>query len=93
MSTEKANTPEYPEHEKLKKVQKESQACGSLLEWLQSEKGILFRKWDEEDEMEVPVNRTITDILSEYFEIDQNKLEQEKLAMLDSCRKLNEKVK
>ena len=30
-------------------------------------------------------------LLAEYFDIDLNKLEEEKRAMLDECRKLNEK--
>lgn len=39
--------PEYPEHEKLKKVKDQSQACGDFLEWLQDTKGIVLAKRHE----------------------------------------------
>ena len=88
---------EYPEHEKLKAIQKESQAIGSFLEWLLSSKNIRFVQLvvedpDESDhEVLVQINLPINDTLAEYFEIDQNKLEQEKRQMLDELRKMNSK--
>lgn len=79
---------DYPEHEKLKKVQKESQVCGELLDWLQNEKGIVLCKYNDSD-YAMPVYMPIQDILGEFFGIDQNKLEKEKVAMLDAIRKQN----
>lgn len=77
----------YPEHEKLKKVQKESQAVGEFLEWLRGEKGYEIARWnrddfDEEDDRLVPVHISIEKLLAEFFNIDTNKLEEEKRAML-----------
>lgn len=65
---------EYPEHDRLQAVHVESQAQGELLEWLRDYKGIYL---------------DITTILAEYHEIDLNKIETEKRAMLAEIRKNN----
>ena len=41
----------------------------------------------------VPYPYSLTKLLAEHFEIDQNKLEREKRAMLDAMRKANEEVR
>lgn len=69
----------YPEHVKLKRIQKQSQTCGEFLEWLQ-----------EQDYVELSIHKRLASILAEFFEIDENKLEQEKRAMLEACRQANE---
>ena len=137
----------YPEHEKLKAVQSQSQACGAFYEWLQSEKGIEMevhydyerddydeKVWRDRDgnivedyadpsvacalaeatrvrmtklrdklgvdcrlvakpggPITLPVRQTISSLLAEFFEIDEDKLEKEKCAMLAECRAAHEK--
>lgn len=34
----------------------------------------------------IPIRQNITSLLAEFFEIDEKKLEEEKVAMLDECR-------
>jgi len=130
----------YPEHEKLSKVQDQSQAIGEFLEWLETTKSARLLTWHEsetdevctgdlvlgcEDGYKTRAGRKFTiggardgvgvpcdvcrgtgkvtchekgyvpvgsarDLLAEFFEIDQDKLEQEKRAMLDSLRARSE---
>jgi len=73
----------YPEHEKLHNVVELSQAIGEFLDlgrWTLCE----LREWDDHSPTMEPVN--IQDALAEYFEIDQEKIEREKRAMLDAIR-------
>ncbi len=89
----------YPEHEKLQAVRERSQAIGTFLEWLLGTKGFRIAKWmkvpdedswaDEGAEVDELVQQhiDIEKILAEFYEIDLNKLELEKQAMLDSIRK------
>lgn len=97
-----AEDPKYPEHLKLKAVRDKSQCVGEFLQWLSVEKNIYLSKYinsrppeEDEDEDDIPkVLVTITtpmlDLLSEFFEIDQKKLEDEKQEMLEEQRRLNE---
>lgn len=41
--------------------------------------------------VKMPLNKPLTSLLAEFFEIDENRLEEEKRAMLDECRKAHEK--
>ena len=82
---------QYPEHEKLKAVQEESQAIGEFLEFggytlceISDAHPDAF-PW-------APVRKSINDILAEYFCIDQKKLEEEKRAMLESMRDISRPV-
>ena len=73
----------YPEHEKLTTAKEQSQAIGEFLDlgrWSLCE----WREWDDARPSFEPVN--INDALAEYFEIDQDKLEAEKRAMLAAIR-------
>ncbi len=99
----------YPEHEKLKAIQQESQAIGGFLEWLTCTKGIRTSRYvkiwhdeiiqSEEDvpeedrddiyEQLMPEQLDINKILAEYYHINLNKLEEEKRAMLEEMRRLN----
>ena len=112
-----AKTKRYPEHEKLHQVAALSQACGEFVDWLESEKKIVFGQyhthgptclgWDEdrkrvnyrspgphcefrENEL-VPTIFNLKNALAEFFEIDQKKLEDEKLQLLEEQRQLNER--
>lgn len=68
----------YPEHAKLTAIHTKSQACGGFLEWL-----------EEMEYVEITSRKRLQELLAEHFEIDEGKLEEEKRAMLDACRKLN----
>ncbi len=37
----------YPEHEKLKAISDQSQACGEFLEWLSSSQSVTLGKYEE----------------------------------------------
>src|SRR5687767_11254733 len=86
--------PGYPEHDKLKAVKDESQKFGTFLEWLQRHYPICEFVSKEPGYGEDYYFRTFDStekILARYFGIDLNKLEQEKLQMLEEQRKLNRK--
>jgi hypothetical protein len=77
----------YPQHEKLAKIKEKSQTIGEFLEWLQIRKKIVLCKstgdfHTTEYELYTPANINTQTILSEFFEIDLNKLEKEKIQML-----------
>ena len=96
---------QYPEHEKLQAVKDKSQAIGEFVEWLQGTKGFRLAKWekvpdesvfaDEGSEVDELFQQfiNIEQLLAEFFGIDLQKLEQEKRAMLEQIRKLNQKPK
>jgi len=76
---------EYPEHEKLKKISDKSQAIGEFVDWLRYEKNIQLAQWRNGTDM-MPARALIRDLLAEFFDIDQDKIEEEKRAMLDEIR-------
>lgn len=84
-------TPEYPEHEKLALVKDKSQAIGEFLDWL-SERGIRLAQQDQGRRYDEfwPIQRDKIGLIAEFFEIDLNVLEDEKRAMLEWTRKLNQ---
>lgn len=84
----------YPEHEKLKDVQEESQAIGEFLDLgpytLCEHYTINPETWSPYiDPHWMPVRKSIPEILADYFEIDLKKIEAEKRAMLDEMRAAN----
>ena len=81
-------TNQYPEHEKLEKIQPFSQRCGEFLEWLQDEKDIHFVKYD--GDQKVYFHASTDELLAEFFGLDQSKLETEKRTMLELMKKMNE---
>jgi len=84
----------YPEHEKLKEVQDQSQIIGEFLEWLRSKYELCEFKDECSECMDCgetvegyyPINFNIEKILANYYEIDLDKLEQEKRKMLESLK-------
>ena len=78
---------EYLEHEKLQKIQEQSQLCGEFLEWL-SGQGYVLARWGEDDLL-YSVRAPRDKLLAEFFEIDLDKLEQEKQQLLEEQRQLN----
>ncbi len=78
----------YPEHDKLRLVQIESQAIGEFLDL--NDQGIVAARWGDESVGDNP-NRLypvhgIDKILAKHFGIDLDALEAEKQAMLESLR-------
>ncbi len=82
---------DYPEHDKLRHVKDESQAIGEFLDF----GGYVLAEWHDPTPRELtegykrqlaPTHQPISRILAEYFEIDENKIEQEKRQMLDKLR-------
>lgn len=89
---------EYPELDKLAKIKDKSQSIGAFLDWLQNEKHYRLAKWEKDDsiipeDQLMPVSYDIQQLLAEYFDIDLNKIEEEKRAILEEQRKLNKGVK
>ena len=82
----------YPEHEKLKEVQEQSQAIGDFLENMEY-KGIELAEWGHyfkgAPKSLVPIHKSRQTILAEYFGIDLKKLEQEKQQMIEEMRALH----
>jgi hypothetical protein len=72
---------EYPQHDALKVIQPLSQACGAFLEWL-GEQGYVLCKHYHGNYAPAGISRD--HLLAEHFEIDLEKLEEEKRAMLRS---------
>jgi hypothetical protein len=80
---------EYPEHEKLKAVQGESQLVGNFIEWLSAEH-IEFAQYGDKSytrERLFPMNISTEKMLARYFGIDLQKLNNEKIAMLEAIRR------
>lgn len=78
----------YPEHAKLKAIADLSQSQGEFVDWLQ-EQGIVLAQYDDKSGMFWPDHTPIQKLLAEYHGIDWRKLEAEKRAMLEECRKAN----
>ena len=94
-----------PELDKLHAVHEKSQACGEFVEWLGTEKRIVLamphthtsycrdEHWhlncDVHSGELVGVHVGINKLLAEFFEIDLDKVEAEKCALLDEIRKAN----
>lgn len=74
----------YPECEKMKDVQEDSQKIGEFLDWLLNKRGLVICKWEKSGYFEY--RRNIEELLAEYFGIDLNKVEKEKRQMLDEIR-------
>lgn len=89
-----------PEHEKLAAVSDKSQACGEFIEWLQGQGLCLaephshsedcryggFKICNLRDQELIPAQRNMRRLLAEFFDIDEEKLEQEKQAILNQMR-------
>lgn len=78
----------YPEHEKIEALKKkgiDTQDFGYFLEWLKGKYTICG--YDSREEMYYPEYVDINKTLAEYFEIDYDKLMEEKEQMLEKLRK------
>jgi hypothetical protein len=78
---------DYPEHEKLQALGGANQTVGDFIEWL-GEQGIYLASYGTGsycDEL-FSIHKSRDDLLASFFEIDRDKLEAEKQAMLDALR-------
>lgn len=71
---------QYPECEKVKAVQAKSQAIGEFIDWLENEKQIYLMKGRK------PIHQTTLRLIAEFFDIDLEKVEQEKQSILAEIR-------
>lgn len=77
------------ECDKMHAVQNESQVIGNFLEWLLQKQGMVLCSYCDEIGLS-PMVVNIEELLADYFEIDLNKVEQEKRAILDQQRAEND---
>jgi hypothetical protein len=87
----------WPEHEKLEALDGDNQIIGAFLEWMEQH-GMVVGKWHDVDKLDewedfgdqtevlLPDHLTIQDRLAVYFMIDRERLDAEKMAMLDEIR-------
>lgn len=76
----------YPEHDKLMAISDISQEIGEFLDFGLEAQGILLAEFEPEGNRLRMTNRSIPEILAEYFGIDRKEIEREKRAMLDAIR-------
>ena len=88
MSENTTTTPQtaYPEHDKQRKVLEASHQIGDFLEWLTEQHGVVFGRYREGSERLWPAPEPIDKLLAAYFDIDLDKIEDEKRAMLEALR-------
>lgn len=98
--------PQYPECEKMKAVHEQSQAIGQFLEWLEGQGMSVCQRHEHshdngcyeagklecglDEDTYYPIYDSIEKILARHFDIDLDKVEAEKQAMLASIRSANE---
>lgn len=76
----------YKEHAKMKQLRPKIEVATELLEWLQ-QKGVVLCRLSGNHYM--PTRQPIQNTLAAFFDIDQNKIEAEKEAMLEEVRRRN----
>ena len=77
----------WPECEKLKATAPYSQKIGEFIDWLHDD-DVVLAEWVKDpqgfDENLIPVTKPIQELLAEFFEIDMNKVEEERRQILES---------
>lgn len=79
---------DYPEHDRMRAVQSDSQIVGGFLEWLLEDTPYFIAEYDDRNRMQ-PINIGFERLLAQYLNIDLDKIETEKQQMLDEIRKAN----
>ena len=110
MTETESKPPSSPECKKLYAVHEQSQKIGEFLEWLQSEKGIVFGLYHthddscyddpEDDERSCGMSENvlyskhldINRVLAQFFNIDLDKVNEERVALLDYLHDKNRNV-
>ena len=89
---------EYSEVAKMVAVKEKSQAIGEFIEWLEGHKAVVFAQWAQEvcpngyscshkhEPQLFPMHYDIETLLADFFDIDLNKVEKEKRAILKMIR-------
>lgn len=91
MTTKEEHDAKYPMCTKLSSVKDESQSIGRFLDWLQEREEPItlclhsYHRGRGEDEY-FPARIPFQKLLAEYFEIDENKLEEERRTMLEELQ-------
>lgn len=84
--------PAIPTLERIKSTSHLSQEQGNFIEWLKSQKGLVLCEWTEfEDAPDQYLQSTISleRLLAEYWEIDLEKAEAERRALIKYEQDLN----
>jgi len=76
----------YPEHEKLQKIQDKSQTIGEFLDWLGYEHEYFICEKSGKYQEWYPISQNHQKLLAQYFDINLDKLEQEKKQMLEALK-------
>lgn len=76
-----------PECDKLHAIKEKSQAVGEFLEWLCQTKGVFLVSFGEDGEKMCYFQYNREQLLAEFFEIDLNKVEEERQAILEELWK------
>jgi hypothetical protein len=76
----------YPECNKWASIQTEIRAIRSFLDWCHETHEVSLMSFDQRGDPEIQGNEGL---LREYFEIDSNKLEEERRRMLEEQRALS----
>ena len=74
----------YPEYDKLRATHAQTQAINEFLEWAKESKGVFLLRTGEGGRFPAAVN--LLSLIGEWAAIDPEKLEAERLAMLDDLR-------
>lgn len=77
--------PETPELDKQLAAQAEARVISQFYDWLCSH-GIVLARYDEDRDEFFPHNQAPNNLLADYFEIDLNKAEAERIAILERLR-------
>lgn len=78
----------YPECEKLAVERERQLAIQGFLEWLGQE-GLILAYWPEGSHTLCSSSRKTNDLILGYLKIDQDRLEKERRAMLNSLREMD----
>jgi len=81
---------DYPEHQKMGAIKEQSQTIGEFLDWLFSKGVILAHYQGQLDEL-MPRDMNITNLLAAYFNIDLEKIEEERQQMIDELTNTKER--
>lgn len=77
--------PETPEHDKMRAISEESHKIGEFLGWL-DERGLFLCQFRESIEEFIPIGTPYEKLLADYFGINLDNIEEEKVAMLVAVR-------
>ena len=85
---------ETPECDKLHEVAEDSNKIGEFLEWLQGERQCVIAEYTGNPDLcgqyeLFPVKESIVQLLAQFYDIDLEKVEKEKQAILELQQELN----